>query len=260
LKPFVAIYSTFLQRAYDQVVHDVAHPETAGALRHRPRGPGRRRRRRPMPARSTSPISARCRSFVVMAAADEPELVHMVATSLALDDRPSAFRYPRGDGVGRRTAGSGACRWRSARAACARRHHDCAAVASARASQECLSWRPRIWPRYGLSSTTVADARFAKPLDADLDAAASPASTRVLIVVEEGAIGGFGSHVLQLLSQHDALSRGLKVRSLVLPDVFLDHDAPAAMYARAGLDADGIVQAAFDCLGRRAGLRSAELV
>ena len=121
---------------------------------------------------------------------------------------------------------------------------------------ECCAAADRL-ARLGLS-TTVADARFAKPLDADLVLRLAH-EHEILITVEEGAIGGFGSHVLQLLSRHDAMSRGLKVRSLVLPDVFLDHDTPAAMYARAGLDAEGIVRAAFDCLGARAGLRPAEL-
>jgi 1-deoxy-D-xylulose-5-phosphate synthase len=255
MKPVVAIYSTFLQRAYDQVVHDVAIQKLP--VRFAIDRAGLVGADGPTHAGSFD-LGYLCAlpGFVVMAPSDEAELVHMVATSLALDDRPSAFRYPRGDGVGVPLPASGTP-LEIGRGRIVREGTTVALLSLGGRLAECELAADRL-ARYGLS-TTVADARFAKPLDSDLVLRLAR-EHEILIVVEEGAIGGFGSHVLQLLCQHDALSGGLKVRSLVLPDLFLDHDTPAAMYARAGLDADGIVQAAFDCLGRRAGLRSAELV
>jgi len=255
MKPVVAIYSTFLQRAYDQVVHDVAIQKLP--VRFAIDRAGLVGADGPTHAGSFD-LGYLCAlpGFVVMAPSDEAELVHMVATSLALDDRPSAFRYPRGDGVGVPLPATGTP-LEIGRGRIVREGTTVALLSLGGRLAECQLAADRL-ARYGLS-TTVADARFAKPLDADLVLRLAR-EHEILIVVEEGAIGGFGSHVLQLLCQHDALSGGLKVRSLVLPDVFLDHDTPAAMYAKAGLDADGIVQAAFDCLGRRAGLRSAELV
>jgi 1-deoxy-D-xylulose-5-phosphate synthase len=255
MKPVVAIYSTFLQRAYDQVVHDVAIQKLP--VRFAIDRAGLVGADGPTHAGSFD-LGYLCAlpGFVVMAPSDEAELVHMVATSLALDDRPSAFRYPRGDGVGVPLPASGTP-LEIGRGRIVREGTTVALLSLGGRLAECELAADRL-ARYGLS-TTVADARFAKPLDSDLVLRLAR-EHEILIVVEEGAIGGFGSHVLQLLSQHDALSGGLKVRSLVLPDVFLDHDTPAAMYAQAGLDAEGIVQAAFDCLGRRAGLRSAEVV
>ena len=255
MKPVVAIYSTFLQRAYDQVVHDVAIQKLP--VRFAIDRAGLVGADGPTHAGSFD-LGYLCAlpGFVVMAPSDEAELVHMVATSLALDDRPSAFRYPRGDGVGVPLPASGTP-LEIGRGRIVREGTTVALLSLGGRLAECELAADRL-ARYGLS-TTVADARFAKPLDTDLVLRLAR-EHEILIVVEEGAIGGFGSHVLQLLCRHDALSGGLKVRSLVLPDVFLDHDTPAAMYAQAGLDADGIVQAAFDCLGRRAGLRSAELV
>ena len=255
MKPVVAIYSTFLQRAYDQVVHDVAIQKLP--VRFAIDRAGLVGADGPTHAGSFD-LGYLCAlpGFVVMAPSDEAELVHMVATSLALDDRPSAFRYPRGDGVGVPLPASGTP-LEIGRGRIVREGTTVALLSLGGRLAECELAADRL-ARYGLS-TTVADARFAKPLDSDLVLRLAR-EHEILIIVEEGAVGGFGSHALQLLSQHDALSGGLKVRSLVLPDVFLDHDTPAAMYAKAGLDADGIVQAAFDCLGRRAGLRSAELV
>ncbi len=255
MKPVVAIYSTFLQRAYDQVVHDVAIQKLP--VRFAIDRAGLVGADGPTHAGSFD-LGYLCAlpGFVVMAPSEEAELVHMVATSLALDDRPSAFRYPRGDGVGVALPASGTP-LEIGRGRIVREGTTVALLSLGGRLAECELAADRL-ARYGLS-TTVADARFAKPLDSDLVLRLAR-EHEILIIVEEGAVGGFGSHALQLLSQHDALSGGLKVRSLVLPDVFLDHDTPAAMYAKAGLDADGIVQAAFDCLGRRAGLRSAELV
>jgi len=254
MKPFTAIYSTFLQRAYDQVVHDVAIQKLP--VRFAIDRAGLVGADGPTHAGSFD-LGYLCSlpDFVVMAPSDEAELVNMVATSVAIDDRPSAFRYPRGDGTGAALPEIGTP-LEVGRGRVIREGTTVALLSLGGRLAECCAAADRL-ARHGLS-TTVADARFAKPLDADLVLRLAR-SHEILITVEEGAIGGFGSHVLQLLSRHDAMSRGLKVRSLVLPDVFLDHDTPAAMYARAGLDAEGIVRAAFDCLGARAGLRPAEL-
>ncbi|MCA0304203.1 MAG: 1-deoxy-D-xylulose-5-phosphate synthase [Proteobacteria bacterium] len=254
MKPFTAIYSTFLQRAYDQVVHDVAIQKLP--VRFAIDRAGLVGADGPTHAGSFD-LGYLCSlpDFVVMAPSDEAELVDMVATAVAIDDRPSAFRYPRGDGTGAKLPDIGTP-LEVGRGRVVREGTTVALLSLGGRLAECCAAADRL-ARHGLS-TTVADARFAKPLDADLVLRLAR-SHEILITVEEGAIGGFGSHVLQLLSRHDAMSRGLKVRSLVLPDVFLDHDTPAAMYARAGLDAEGIVRAAFDCLGARAGLRPAEL-
>jgi len=179
-----------------------------------------------------------------MAAADEAELAHMVSTAVAIDDRPCAFRYPRGDGVGSRSPSSPR-RSRSAGAA------SCVKALGRHPLVRHPPWRkpeggrPAGRARY---STTVADARFAKPLDLDLILRLAR-EHEVLITVEEGAIGGFGAFVLHALAERGALDRGLKIRTLTLPDIFQDHDKPDAMYAQAGLDADGIVRAALSALG-----------
>ena len=186
--------------------------------------------------------------MVVMAAADEAELVHMVATAAAYDSGPIAFRYPRGEGVGRRHARSRACRLPSARAASSRRAAASRSCRSARALREALKAAEELEAR-GLS-TTVADARFAKPLDEELILRLAR-DHEVLITVEEGSVGGFGSYVLQLLADKGALDRGtLKVRSMVLPDIYQDQDKPERMYASAGLDAAGIVTKVFEALGQ----------
>src|SRR5262249_13355272 len=181
--------------------------------------------------------------FVVMAAADEAELVHMVATAAALDDRPSALRYPRGEGGGGDMPEEGKPleigRGRIARGGTA------GAVLSVGRLGECLKAAEEL-ATFGLSAT-VADARFAKPLDTDLVLRLAR-EHEVLITVEEGAVGGFAAHVMQTLAEHGALDRGLRVRSMVLPDVFIDQDSPAAMYAKAGLDAKGIVTKVFEAL------------
>ena len=181
-----------------------------------------------------------------MAAADEAELVHMVATAVAIDDRPSALRYPRGDGVGVTMPEQGVP-LEIGKGRILREGHKVALLSLGTRLSECLKAAEEL-RRFGLA-TTVADARFAKPLDIDLVLRLAR-DHEVLITVEEGSIGGFGSFVLQALAEHGALDRGLKVRSLVLPDVFLDHDSPAAMYAKAGLDAKGIVAKVFEALGK----------
>jgi 1-deoxy-D-xylulose-5-phosphate synthase len=244
MKPFAAIYSTFLQRGYDQVVHDVAIQR--------------------LPVRFAidraglvgADGATHAGSFdigymgalpgmVLMAAADEAELAHMVSTAVAIDDRPSAFRYPRGEGMGVQIPelaepleiGKGRII----------REGTAVAILSLGARLgESLRAADLLAAR-GLSAT-VADARFAKPLDLELILRLAR-EHEALITVEEGAMGGFGAFTLQALAAHGALDRGLKVRTLALPDVFQDQDKPEAMYAQAGLDAEGIVRAALEALG-----------
>jgi 1-deoxy-D-xylulose-5-phosphate synthase len=184
--------------------------------------------------------------FVLMAAADEAELVHMVATAAAIDDRPSALRYPRGDGVGVELPQEGRP-LEIGRGRILREGTKVALLSYGARLAECFKAADEL-AAYGLS-TTVADARFAKPLDVDLVLRLAR-EHEVLITIEEGAIGGFGAYVMQALADHGVLDRGLKIRAMVLPDVFIDHDTPAAMYAKAGLDAKGIVAKVFEALGR----------
>lgn len=243
-KPFVAIYSTFLQRAYDQVVHDVAiqklpvrfaidraglvgadGPTHAGAF--------------DITYLATLP------GFVVMAAADEAELVNMVATAAAIDDAPSAFRYPRGEGTGVEMPERGTP-LEIGKGRVVREGSTIALLSFGTRLQHCLQAADDL-ATLGYS-TTVADARFAKPLDADLITQLA-AHHELLIMVEEGAVGGFGSHVLQFMSTAGLLDQGLKVRSLVLPDSFIDQGKPEDMYAKAGLDSAGIIEAALGALG-----------
>src|SRR5215468_3052488 len=181
-----------------------------------------------------------------MAAADEAELVHMVATAAAIDDRPSAFRYPRGDGVGVDMPEFGVP-LEIGKGRILREGTSVALLSLGTRLAECLLAAETL-AAHGLTAT-VADARFAKPLDVDLVLRLAR-EHEVLITVEEGAVGGFGSYVLQTLAEHGALDRGLKVRSMVLPDLFIDQDAPAAMYAKAGLDAKGITAKVFEALGK----------
>jgi 1-deoxy-D-xylulose-5-phosphate synthase len=181
-----------------------------------------------------------------MAAADEAELRHMVATAAAIDDRPSAFRYPRGEGRGVPLPPEGRP-LEIGRGRVIREGGAVAILSLGGRLAAALSAADRLG-QLGLS-TTVADARFMKPLDSDLVRRLAR-EHQVLITIEEGSIGGFGSHVLHELAAAGLLDRGLKIRTLVLPDVFVDHDQPEAMYARVGLDADGIVGAALSALGR----------
>src|SRR5476651_1538086 len=244
-KPFCAIYSTFLQRAYDQVVHDVAIQRLP--VRFAIDRAGLVGADGPTHAGSFDLAYLGCLpGFVLMAAADEAELVHMVATAVAIDDRPSAFRYPRGDGVGVDMPEFGVP-LEIGKGRIVREGSKVALLSLGTRLGECRKAADDL-AAFGLS-TTVADARFAKPLDVDLILRLAR-EHEVLITVEEGSIGGFGSFVLQALAEHGALDSGLKVRSMVLPDVFQDHDSPAAMYAKAGLDSAGIVAKVFDALGR----------
>ncbi len=246
-KPFAAIYSTFLQRAYDQIVHDVAiqklpvrfaidragyvgadGPTHAGAF--------------------DTGFLCPLPGMVVMAAADEAELRHMVRTAALYDDGPISFRYPRGSGTGVDMPERG----------------EALEIGKGRIVKEgskvaILSFGSRLadsvaaaeeLDTFGLS-TTVADARFAKPLDADLIARLAR-DHEVLILVEEGASGGFATQVLQHMAVRGLLDHGLKVRPLVMPDRFVDHAAPEAMVKSAALDRKGIVDAVFRALGTEA--------
>jgi len=246
-KPFVAIYSTFLQRAYDQVVHDVAIQQLP--VRFVLDRAGLVGADGPTHAGSFDLAYLGCLpQFVIMAAADEAELVHMVATAATIDDRPSALRYPRGDGVGVEMPTVGVP-LEIGRGRIITEGTTVALLSLGTRLAECTK-AAEILGAHGIS-TTVADARFAKPLDTDLVLRLAR-EHELLVTVEEGAIGGFGAHVMQFLAESGALDRtNFKVRSMILPDVFIDHDSPPAMYAKAGLDANGIVAKVFDVFGAK---------
>jgi 1-deoxy-D-xylulose-5-phosphate synthase len=244
-KPFAAIYSTFLQRAYDQVVHDVAVQKLP--VRFAIDRAGLVGADGPTHAGSFDIAFLGCLpGMVVMAAADESELVHMVATAAAYEDGPIAFRYPRGEGVGVEIPGTG-LPLAIGKGRIIREGSRVALLSLGTRLSECLAAADSLAAQ-GLS-TTVADARFAKPLDHDLILRLAR-EHEVMITVEEGSVGGFGAYVLHLLAERGILDRGLKVRTLVLPDVFLDQDEPDRMYAHAGLDMAGITAAVFDALGK----------
>ena len=245
LKPFATIYSTFLQRAYDQVVHDVAIQSLP--VRFAMDRAGLVGADGPTHAGSFDvTYLATLPGFVVMAAADEVELTHMVATAAQIDDRPSAIRYPRGEGWGlaRPAAGTplpiGVGR-------VMREGTTIALLSLGTRLAECLSAAERL-SGYGLSAT-VADARFAKPLDKDLIRRLAR-EHEVLITVEEGSVGGFAAHVMQFLAWEGLLDAGLKLRPMILPDRFIDHDSPERMYESAGLDSRAIVTTVLGALGR----------
>jgi len=242
-KPFAAIYSTFLQRAYDQVVHDVAiqslpvrfaidraglvgadGPTHAGSF--------------DITYLSTLP------NFVVMAASDEAELVKMINTSVGINDRPSAFRYPRGNGIGVALPEISEV-LEIGKGKIIKEGKKVAILSFGTRLQESLK-AASLLDAKGIS-TTVADARFAKPLDQKLIIDLC-LNHEVLITIEEGSIGGFGSHVLQLLSERGIIEKGLKIRSMILPDQFIDQDTPENMYRTAGLDAKSIEQKVIDVL------------
>ena len=253
-KPFATIYSTFLQRAYDQVVHDVAIQSLP--VRFAIDRAGLVGADGPTHAGAFDVAYLSCLpGFVVMAAGDEAELVHMIATQVALDDRPSALRYPRGEGMGVDMPEEGKP-LEIGKGRIVREGSKIALLSFGTRLAECLKAADELGS-YGLS-TTVADARFAKPLDTELVLRLAN-QHEVLITVEEGSLGGFSAQVFQALAEHGTLDRGLKVRAMVLPDVFLDHDTPAAMYARAGLDAKGIVKKAFEALGKDVAVETVKL-
>jgi len=244
MKPFAAIYSTFLQRGYDQVVHDVAIQrlpvrfamDRAGLV-----GADGATHAGSFDVGFMGALPG----MVLMAAGDEAELARMVATAAAIDDRPSAFRYPRGEGVGA-VIPDIAEPLEIGKGRIVREGTAVAILSFGARLAECLKAADLLAAR-GLSAT-VADARFAKPLDVDLILRLAR-EHEALVTVEEGAMGGFGAFVLQALAEHGALDQGLRIRTLVLPDVFQDHDKPEAMYAQAGLDAEGVARAALVALG-----------
>jgi 1-deoxy-D-xylulose-5-phosphate synthase len=243
-KPFCAIYSTFLQRAYDQVVHDVAIQRLP--VRFALDRAGLVGADGPTHAGSFDLAYLGCLpNFVLMAAADEVELMHMVATAVEVDDRPSAFRYPRGEGIGLELPPIGTP-LEIGKGRILREGTKIAILSLGTRLAEGLKAAEQL-AALGLS-TTVADARFAKPLDEELIARLAR-DHEVLITLEEGAIGGFGSHVLDFLARSGALDGGLKVRPMHLPDIFIDHDKPEKMYDRAGLNAPAIVETALRALG-----------
>ncbi|WP_457650516.1 1-deoxy-D-xylulose-5-phosphate synthase [Profundibacter sp.] len=244
MKPFCTMYSTFLQRGYDQVVHDVAVQ----------RLPVRFAIDRAGLVGADGPTHAgvydiaflaNLPGFVVMAAADEAELVHMVATAAAIDDGPSAFRFPRGEGVGVELPergvpleiGKGRIIAEGARVAILSFGTRLSEVQKAAESLTAKGITP-----------TIADARFAKPLDREMILQLA-ADHEALITIEEGAVGGFGSHVAQLLADEGVFDTGLKFRSMVFPDTFIDHASPAAMYAAAAMNAPDIEARVLDVLG-----------
>ncbi|MDO1581258.1 1-deoxy-D-xylulose-5-phosphate synthase [Rhizobium oryzicola] len=244
-KPFCALYSTFLQRGYDQVVHDVAiqglpvrfpidragfvgadGPTHAGSF--------------------DTGFLASLPGFVVMAAADEAELKHMVRTAAAYDDGPISFRYPRGEGVGVELPERGEI-LEIGKGRVMKQGAKVALLSFGTRLADCLLAAEDL-DAAGLS-TTVADARFAKPLDHDLIRQLAR-HHEIVVTIEEGAVGGFGSQVMHFLAQEGLLDHGLRIRSLVLPDLWMDQAKPEVMYAKAGLDRAGIVKTVFNALGR----------
>jgi 1-deoxy-D-xylulose-5-phosphate synthase len=234
-KPYAAIYSTFLQRAYDQVVHDVAiqslpvrfaidraglvgadGPTHAGSF--------------DITYLSTLP------NFVIMAASDESELVKMINTSVHINDRPSAFRYPRGNGVGVTIPSTNEI-LEIGKGRVIKEGKKAAILNFGTRLEECKK-ASEMLSKKGINISII-DARFAKPLDEKLIMEVAN-NHEVLISIEEGSVGGFGSHVMQFLSNRGVFDKGLKFRSMILPDLFLDQDTPERMYEKAGLDSFSI--------------------
>ncbi len=245
-KPFAAIYSTFLQRAYDQVVHDVAIQSLP--VRFAIDRAGLVGADGPTHAGSFDvTYLATLPNFIVMAASDEAELVRMVNTSVDINDRPSAFRYPRGNGIGidlpliteKLEIGKGRVVTEGKKAAI---------LNFGARLNECLMAKENL-SKKGINLTIV-DARFAKPLDQNLIWQLAT-DHEILISIEEGSVGGFGSHVAQFLSDKNLLDNNLKYRSMILPDRFIDHDKPDLMYKYAGLDADSIENKVMDTLNSK---------
>ena len=253
-KPFAAIYSTFLQRAYDQVVHDIAIQRLP--VRFAIDRAGLVGADGPTHAGAFDVTYLGCLpGFVLMAAADEADLVHMVATAAAIDDRPSVVRYPRGEGLGVPMPAEGTP-LEIGKGRILQEGDKVALLSYGARLGECLAAAKHL-KALGLS-TTVADARFAKPLDIEL-VSRLVREHEVLITIEEGAIGGFGAYVLQALAEQGVLDQGVRVRCMVLPDQFIDQDTPAAMYATARLDARAIVAKVFEALGKDAGAETVKL-
>jgi 1-deoxy-D-xylulose-5-phosphate synthase len=253
-KPFAAIYSTFLQRAYDQVVHDIAIQGLP--VRFAIDRAGLVGADGPTHAGAFDVTYLGCLpGLVLMAAADEAELAHMVATAVAIDDRPSALRYPRGEGLGVPMPDEGKA-LEIGKGRIVQEGHKVALLSFGARLGECLKAAKEL-TALGLSAT-VADARFAKPLDVELVTRLAR-EHEVLVTIEEGAVGGFGAYVLQSLAEQGLLDQGLRIRCMILPDRFIDQDTPAAMYAAAGLDAKAIVAKVFEALGKDVGAETVKL-
>ncbi|SES72420.1 1-deoxy-D-xylulose-5-phosphate synthase [Paracoccus homiensis] len=244
LKPFCAIYSTFLQRGYDQVVHDVAVQNLP--VRFAIDRAGLVGQDGPTHAGAFDiAFLANLPGFVVMAAADEAELTHMVATAAAHDSGPIAFRFPRGEGTGVDMPEKGDV-LPIGRGRMIAEGKSVAILSFGTRLSEVMKARESLMSR-GIQPT-VADARFAKPLDRELILRLAH-DHDALITIEEGAVGGFGSHVAQLLADEGVFDHGLKFRSMVLPDLFVDHDAPVAMYDTSALNAAHIEAKILQVLG-----------
>ncbi|MEM8742840.1 MAG: 1-deoxy-D-xylulose-5-phosphate synthase, partial [Pseudomonadota bacterium] len=245
MRPFAAIYSTFLQRGYDQVVHDVAIQrlpvrfaiDRAGLV-----GADGATHAGSFDIGYLSSLPG----FICMAAADEAELVHMVATAAQIDDCPSAFRFPRGEGAGVEMPEVGQP-LEIGKGRIIREGTKIALLSYGARLQECLQAAEEL-EAHGLS-TTVADARFSKPLDRDMILRLAR-DHEAIVTIEEGAVGGFASHVLHLLAHEGLLDQGLKIRPMVLPDIFIDQDSPANMYKVAAMHAPDIVAQAMLALGK----------
>ena len=245
LKPFCAIYSTFLQRAYDQIMHDVALQSLP--VRFAMDRAGLVGADGATHAGSFDIAYLGCLpNMVLMAAADEVELMHMVATAAAIDDRPSAFRYPRGEGFGLELPKRGSV-LEIGKGRVLREGNAIAILSYGARLQECLKAADEL-ATHGLSCT-VADARFAKPLDTALVERLAR-EHEVLITIEEGSMLGFSGLVMHHLATRGLMDRGLKIRPMCLPDVFIDHEAPRKQYDQAGLNAPQIVATALSALGK----------
>ena len=254
MRPFCAIYSTFLQRGFDQVVHDVAIQRLPVRFAIDRAGLVGADGATHAGAFDIAYL-ANLPGFTVMAAADEAELVHMVATAAAHDDGPIAFRFPRGEGVGVELPETGTP-LEIGKGRIIRAGRGIALLSFGARLCEVVEAAEALEAQ-GITPT-IADARFAKPLDRDLilDLAANH---EALITIEEGAIGGFGSHVAQLLAEAGIFDSGIKFRSMVLPDVFIDQASPSDMYAVAGMNADDIRNKVLDTLGiGRIGARASD--
>ncbi|MBB6253975.1 1-deoxy-D-xylulose-5-phosphate synthase [Nitrospirillum iridis] len=250
-KPFVAIYSTFLQRGYDQLVHDVSIQNLP--VRFAMDRAGLVGADGATHAGAFDLAYLCCLpNMVVMAAADEAELVHMVATSVAYDAGPIALRYPRGEGVGVEMPEKGEV-LPIGKGRIVREGNTVAILSLGTRLGEALKAAEDLAAR-GLS-TTVADARFAKPIDRELVRRLA-VEHEVLVTIEEGSVGGFGAQVMQFLAEEGLFDRGLKVRPMVLPDRYQEHDNPAKQYDEAGLNANGIVDTVLKALGAKAAART----
>ena len=244
-KPFVAIYSTFLQRAYDQIVHDVAIQSLPVRFAIDRAGYVGADGQTHCGAFDIAYL-ATLPDFVIMAAADEAELMHMTRTAATINDGPSAIRYPRGEGVGVELPERGEI-LEIGKGRIIREGKTAAILSLGGRLQESMKAAEELAAR-GLS-TTVADARFVKPLDHEMIRALAR-NHEVLVMIEEGAVGGFGSHVLSFMANDGLLENGLKVRSMTMPDAFLDQDKPEIQYEQAKLDARSIVETVMTALGR----------